>query len=94
MNLLEFLGIHSSINRNIVECKGTNKENIDSLVRVLIETSWNVKYCRLAASNHSACGINRNIVECKGIRRNDPLEWSKSINRNIVECKVPFPPSA
>ena len=31
------------INRNIVECKGTNKENIDSLVRVLIETSWNVK---------------------------------------------------
>ena len=64
MNLLEFLGIHSSINRNIVECKGTNKENIDSLVRVLIETSWNVKI-KQSDSMIIHISINRNIVECK-----------------------------
>ena len=54
--------------------------------RVLIETSWNVKGVG-GSSVGVGIGINRNIVECKGIRRNDPLEWSKSINRNIVECK-------
>ena len=64
MNLLEFLGIHSSINRNIVECKGTNKENIDSLVRVLIETSWTVKI-KQSDSMIIHISINRNIVECK-----------------------------
>ena len=53
------------INRNIVECKGTNKENIDSLVRVLIETSWNVKDAVTAGSFPAFFCINRNIVECK-----------------------------
>ena len=53
-----------SINRNIVECKGKADENTIYALKVLIETSWNVKQINghtLVSGN----SINRNIVECK-----------------------------
>ena len=55
-----------SINRNIVECKDSEKNFIRHSRRVLIETLWNVKLQDKAEPCGQDGRINRNIVECKG----------------------------
>ena len=57
----------SSINRNIVECKGPFQSFLLKAFTVLIETLWNVK--KFGQPNYLTfqTSINRNIVECKAI---------------------------
>ena len=56
------------INRNIVECKVDRDEKEDrEILKVLIETSWNVKLYFSSEYGSSLSCINRNIVECKEI---------------------------
>ena len=55
----------TSINRNIVECKGRSNKKIKIPRAVLIETLWNVKSAVCGQPGNGVCRINRNIVECK-----------------------------
>ncbi len=58
--------LHTSINRNIVECKGSSLRKPDNgFSSVLIETLWNVKFKHCFSSLVVQYRINRNIVECK-----------------------------
>ena len=57
------------INRNIVECKVLRSLERRSVLRVLIETLWNVKISEFADSGGAINSINRNIVECKEVMR-------------------------
>ena len=55
--------------------------------RVLIETSWNVKFDRYRPLLLLLSRINRNIVECKVWKKISNHDDVSCINRNIVECK-------
>ena len=62
----EFARIGTCINRNIVECKELSLIRPFKVVKVLIETLWNVKYIEGITDFECVKSINRNIVECKG----------------------------
>ena len=65
-----------------MECTG-----ITRVVRVLIETYWNVKWSVARSFSDRGLSINRNILECKGGKCiGCRLDYSR-INRNILECK-------
>ena len=56
------------------------------MIKVLIETYWNVKKSP-AAELVSEPSINRNILECKGWYDAGYADHGVCINRNILECK-------
>ena len=78
---------HNSINRNILECKGSYSSVTSSPIPVLIETYWNVKEQLLVDLKKRIQRINRNILECKDSTAYSTHNPQNGINRNILECK-------
>ena len=74
------------INRNIVECKVKEKVDYRALIRVLIETSWNVKF---STESFLDCVVSVLIETSWNVKACSPSNnlTAISINRNIVECK-------
>ena len=85
---LRAIMVVTSINRNIVECKGIISSGTIRVLPVLIETLWNVKCFHHIFCNGCISRINRNIVECKVLHKQKSHDRHNRINRNIVECKA------
>ena len=63
------------------------RNNNKNLIKVLIETLWNVKKQGSSRRIKDDQSINRNIVECKDVQVCSVCVPVICINRNIVECK-------
>ena len=82
------LWLSYSINRNIVECKGSQDFVTRMGIRfVLIETLWNVKLKRRLITLYQMAVLIETLWNVKTIVYG-PVKVSTGINRNIVECKV------
>ena len=78
-----------SINRNIVECKDQIHEASRSLIRVLIETLWNVKQRRKRRRPaDDETSINRNIVECKDFHHSRVFQNPSVLIETLWNVKI------
>ena len=78
----------SSINRNIVECKGPFQSFLLKAFTVLIETLWNVKKGFEALLLPRSSVLIETLWNVKKFGQPNYLTFQTSINRNIVECKA------
>ena len=79
--------LDTCINRNILECKGLQIRPLQSTMRVLIETYWNVKKSIYTKSMNRPLVLIETYWNVK-THFQSALPRTLRINRNILECKA------